>query len=58
MSEPTISRDEDFATGASIYRLRIPASWLVCARWPRITLSWWLLKLVWRGPARKQDPLQ
>jgi hypothetical protein len=50
MIEPEITRDVDWATDDAIYRLRIPKVWLVQTRWPRIALSWWLLRLVWTRP--------
>ncbi|MGC2234229.1 MAG: hypothetical protein WBA09_22200 [Candidatus Acidiferrum sp.] len=50
MSEPEIIvTDSDWPTRTvKRYELRIPESWLVRARYPRLMLIWWLFKLAWR----------
>ena len=45
--EPTIER-RDSIDGRSVeYLLRVPLSWVIATRWPRLGLSYWLLRMVW-----------
>lgn len=53
-----IQRDEDWASDHVVYTLRVPGFWLVTARWPRLALAWWLLKLAfqdWRKPLNQNS---
>ena len=47
MSEPTIERSEQLE--GVIYTLRVPIAWLVRVRHPRLALTYWLLRMVWRA---------
>jgi len=45
--EPTIFRIQDFGDN-NFYQLYVPDDWLKSARWPRLTLTWWIIKMAWR----------
>jgi hypothetical protein len=47
VSEPIIIR-EDKREGV-IFTLVLPSTWLVRVRWPKLAMTWWLLKMAWQG---------
>lgn len=46
---PTLHRFDDRETGEIRLTLLVPRSWMAAALFPRATLTWWLLRLIWRG---------
>lgn len=44
---PEIWSYRELSSRHTIWQLRVPECWLVSRKYPRLALSWWLLKLVW-----------
>ena len=48
MRKPEIKRFREFETGDFMYGLRVPEAWVVMRRFPRLSLCWWLCRMVFR----------
>ena len=46
--KPSISFREDFMLSGFIYELYIPKEYLIKTKRPRLRVTYWLLKLLWK----------
>ncbi len=51
--KPEISKWRDGHSHDHVWALRVPDVWLVQTRFPRLGLSWYILKMIW---SRQQTP--
>lgn len=50
---PTISRERSINSDAMVYKLTVPALWIYNARWPRLQMAWWLVRLFMKAGTRR-----
>ena len=46
--EPEISMHEDVSQMVTVYMIKIPRVWLVKTKHPKLRISWWILKMIWK----------